>query len=255
MAKTVAIHSFRGGTGKSNLTANIAVLLAAAGKRVGVIDTDINSPGIHILFGLAVEQIHYTLNDYLRHGIDIEQVAIDVTANLPVAVPGAILFVPASTDSREIAQILREGYDVNVLSQGLRTMIIAYQLDFLIIDTHPGLNEETLLSVAMANMLILVMRPDQQDYVGTAVAVEVAQLLEVPNLALLVNQLPPEFDSDEVQAKIEEIYQTPVLTVIPYSPDMIAFASAGIFALEFPHHPLTFLLRQIANRLQALETT
>ena len=48
----ISTHSFRGGTGKSNTTANLAVLTACAGYRVGVIDTDIQSPGIHVLFQL-----------------------------------------------------------------------------------------------------------------------------------------------------------------------------------------------------------
>jgi len=52
VAKIISVHSYRGGTGKSNVTANLAVCLAAAGKRVAVVDTDIQSPGIHMLFGL-----------------------------------------------------------------------------------------------------------------------------------------------------------------------------------------------------------
>ena len=50
MSKIVSVHSFRGGTGKSNTTANLAALMAVEGNRVGVIDTDIQSPGIHVLF-------------------------------------------------------------------------------------------------------------------------------------------------------------------------------------------------------------
>ena len=42
MSAIVSVHSFRGGTGKSNTTANIATLLAAEGRRVGVIDTTSN---------------------------------------------------------------------------------------------------------------------------------------------------------------------------------------------------------------------
>jgi MinD-like ATPase involved in chromosome partitioning or flagellar assembly len=42
----ISIHSFRGGTGKSNTTANIAAVLAARGFRTAVIDADIQSPGI-----------------------------------------------------------------------------------------------------------------------------------------------------------------------------------------------------------------
>ena len=52
MSKIISIHSFRGGTGKSNTTANVTAHLALQGLRVGVIDTDIQSPGIHVLFGM-----------------------------------------------------------------------------------------------------------------------------------------------------------------------------------------------------------
>ena len=52
MSKIISIHSFRGGTGKSNITASIATLLAAEGRRIGIVDTDIQSPGIHVIFGL-----------------------------------------------------------------------------------------------------------------------------------------------------------------------------------------------------------
>ena len=41
MSQIASIHSFRGGTGKSNTTANLSALLAMQGRRVGVIDTDI----------------------------------------------------------------------------------------------------------------------------------------------------------------------------------------------------------------------
>ena len=44
MARLIAVHSFRGGTGKSNITANIATLLATEGKRVGIVDLDVQSP-------------------------------------------------------------------------------------------------------------------------------------------------------------------------------------------------------------------
>ena len=44
MATTISIHSFHGGTGKSNTTVNLAAVLASRGLRVGVIDTDIQFP-------------------------------------------------------------------------------------------------------------------------------------------------------------------------------------------------------------------
>ena len=79
MAKIVSIHSYRGGTGKSNLTANLAACLAAAGKRVAVVDTDIQSPGIHMLFGLEDTSERRTLNDYLWERCRVAETAVDVT--------------------------------------------------------------------------------------------------------------------------------------------------------------------------------
>lgn len=65
MAHIISIHSFRGGTGKSNISANLATLYAMDWLRVGVVDTDIQSPGIHVLFNVKEEAIAYSLNDYL----------------------------------------------------------------------------------------------------------------------------------------------------------------------------------------------
>ena len=65
-----------------------------------------------------------------------------------------------------------------------------------IIDTHPGVNEETLLSIAISDLLLLVMRPDNQDFQGTAVTAELARRLEVKQMLLLVNKVPPSMDRD-----------------------------------------------------------
>ena len=65
MSKIVSVHSYRGGTGKSNTTANLAASIAMRGCRVGIVDTDIQSPGIHVLFGFDENDIHLALNDFL----------------------------------------------------------------------------------------------------------------------------------------------------------------------------------------------
>ena len=56
MTQIIAVHSFRGGTGKSNLTANLATSLGLNGKRVAVLDTDLASPGIHVLFDFELDE-------------------------------------------------------------------------------------------------------------------------------------------------------------------------------------------------------
>src|SRR5215212_5471403 len=107
MATIISVHSFRGGTGKSHLTANVAALLAAEGRRVGVIDTDIQSPGIHVLFGLHPDRVRHALNDYLWGRCPITHAAHDVTPDLGAPLKGQIYLIPSSIKAGEIARVLR----------------------------------------------------------------------------------------------------------------------------------------------------
>ena len=250
MPQIVAIHSFRGGTGKSNVVANLAALLASKGQRVGVIDTDIQSPGIHVLFGLDESAMSYSLNDYLWGHCEIKQTAHDVTSCLDASVPGTIFLIPSSIKAGEIARVLREGYDVSLLNDGFHELITALALDVLLIDTHPGLNEETLLSIVISDVLVIILRPDQQDYQGTGVTVEVARKLDVPRLVLVVNKVPAVFDLDDVKTQVIRTYDCDVAAVLPHSDEMMALASSGLFVLRYPDHPITAALQHVARILE-----
>ena len=248
MGKIVSVHSFRGGTGKSNSTANLAAQLALLGKCVGIVDTDIQSPGIHVLFNLQEEAMVHSLNDYLWGKCEIQDAALDVTPNLGVPISGKIWLIPSSIKTGEIVRVLREGYDVSLLNDGFQKLVEELNLDVLLIDTHPGLNEETLLSIAISDVLIIIMRPDQQDYQGTAVTLDIARKLGVARIALLVNKIPQVFDLADVRARVERIYQIEVAGLLPHSDDMMALASAGVFSIKFPDHPISKIYRQVVTQ-------
>ena len=251
MSKIISVHSFRGGTGKSNTTANIAALLASDGARVAVVDTDIASPGIHVLFNLDESDMAHSLNDYLWGKCTIEEAAQDVTGHIGAEVSGQIFLIPSSIKAGEIARILREGYDVGLLNDGFRDVIERLKLDYLLIDTHPGLNEETLLSIAISNALVIILRPDSQEYQGTAVTVDVAKKLDVPKMLMLVNKVPSQFDLDDVRARVEKTYDATVAAVIPHSDEMMTLASSGLFTIRFPDHPVTKALRSLVDQLKS----
>jgi MinD-like ATPase involved in chromosome partitioning or flagellar assembly len=251
MAKMISIHSFRRGTGKSNVTANVTALLAAEGRRVGVIDTDIQSPSLHILFGLDEEETTHSLNDYLWGKCAIEQTAHDVTPRLDADIKGQVFLIPSSIQVSEITRVLREGYDVGLLNDGFRQLIEGLGLDVLMVDTHAGLNEETLLSIALSDALAIILRTDQQDYQGTGIMVEVARKLDVPRIVLIVNEVPSVFDLAEVKSKVGQAYNCEVAAVLPYSDEVMTLASGGIFALRYPGHPVTATFKQVAAKLVA----
>ena len=254
MARIVSVHSFRGGTGKSNISANIASQFALKGNRVGVIDTDIQSPGIHVIFGMDEQQIDKALNDYLWGLCSIEEAAYDVSTKIGdvTLMSGSIYLIPSSIRAGEIARVLREGYDVGLLNDGFQALIEKLELDYLFIDTHPGLNEETLLSVAISDVLIIILRPDQQDFQGTAVTVDVARKLEVPHLYLVINKALTSYDFDALRKRVEEIYDSQVAAIIPLSEDVARLQSADIFSLRFPDHPVSQAIMEIVAAVEAV---
>ncbi|HBA86160.1 MAG TPA: CDP-3,6-dideoxy-D-glycero-L-glycero-4-hexulose-4-reductase [Verrucomicrobia bacterium] len=250
MATVISVHSFRGGTGKSNTAANLAVLFARQGKRVALIDTDIPSPGVHVLFGLNPGTVRRTLNDYLWGECPIRDAAQEITGlfeGAPSA--GRLHLVSSSVNAADIARMLRDGYDINLLGEGYRQLAVDLNLDILLVDTHPGINEETLLSIALSNFLLVVMRPDHQDYQGTALTVDVARELEVPHMAILVNKAPLSLDPERIRQTVETTYKCPVAAVIPHSDDLMTLASQGVFVAKYPQHPITRQLEKVAALL------
>ncbi len=249
MTRIISTHSFRGGTGKSNVTANIATLLAKQGNRVGVFDGDIQSPGIHVIFGLNDTSIGYTLNDYLWGNCKIGDAAHEVFSD--DTSDGAVFLVPSSIKPNDIARILREKYDANDMHNAFRDLVSVLSLDYLLIDTHPGLNEETLLSVAISDALIIILRPDQQDFQGTSVTVDIARRLRVPEIHLVINKTPPKYDFDDVRRKVESAYDADVVALLPLSLDVAQNASAQVFCLDNPDHSFTQGVEKIVAAISA----
>jgi septum site-determining protein MinD len=161
----------------------------------------------------------------------------------------AVYLVPSSITAGEIARVLREGYDVERLNSGLHDLVDSLKLDYLFIDTHPGLNEETLLSITISDVLIVLLRPDRQDYQGTAVTVEVARKLEVPKLLLVINKALAALDFAALRLQAEKAYQAPVAGILPLSEDVARLASGGIFCLRQPEHAWSREIARIVEQI------
>jgi len=249
--KIISIHSYRGGTGKSNLTANLASAIARQGCRVGIIDTDIPSPGIHILFGLEEGQIKQTLNNFLWGSCRIADAAYDVTTVLKnqATARSKLYLIPSSTKLNDISRALRERFDVELLLEGFQDAIAKLKLDYLFIDTHPGLNQETLISLTTSDVVLMVLRPDRQDFQGTAVTVDVARRLRVPKLFLTINKALKDYDFAHLQQQVEQTYEAQVVGIIPESADLLRQASSDIFCLNYPKHPVTLAIEKIVKKV------
>ena len=249
MTKIASFYSFHRGTGKSTIIVNLAATKAQEGSRVGIIDTGFQSPSIQILLGLDEDDITHTLNDFLWNKCDIEQCAYDMTSRLRSEAKGELHIIPSSVSSVEIMTLMRDGYSTDLLNSGIHDLCSSLELDYLFIDTHDGINEETLLALALSDAAGIIMRFDQQDYQGTAITLGLAQTLEVPKIMMILNQIPSDLSLDNARKQAEEGFEIEVASVIPHSDDLALIGSSKILSVAYPEHPLVDLFKEIFDKL------
>lgn len=259
MSHILCVHSFRHGTGKSSLTANLAVCLAAQGQRVGIIDTDFQAPGIHSLFDLDADHLDPALNYYLwNNNIPLEETPqaselfFRVGEGGIILMGGGIYLVPGSLKLSEMTRLLNQGYDVTRLQQGILELSERLNLDLLLIDSHPAWDEGALATVGMVDIAIVLMCLDRQDFQGTAVALDVMAKLEVPHTLLVVNQVLSSYNPQTIQAQLIATYNLNEVTLLPLSLKMALLGSHGIFCLKYPQDELTEKMAALAQRVITL---
>ncbi|MEV7443642.1 MinD/ParA family protein [Streptomyces sp. NPDC091204] len=240
MARTIVVHSHRGGTGKSSVLANLALLFAAGGRRVGLVDTDIQSPTLDLLFRLGPG---FSLADYLLGRCEIEATAQQA------GVPG-LYVVPARTGTAALREIMTSGYDVGMLPEGFDRLAEHHALDVLLLDTHAGLNNESVTAMASADVLMITARADRIDLSGVEETIALAGRLTCRRTVVL-NMAPEGMDRDRARRRAEEVYGAPLAGILPYSPEMAALYGERIFADAHPDHPLVGEFRTIISALDA----
>ncbi|GAK55070.1 cobyrinic acid ac-diamide synthase [Candidatus Vecturithrix granuli] len=250
MTKIIMIHSFRRGVGRSTMIANSAALLALEGKRVGVIDTNIQSPSLHFFFRLSEADIGWSLNNYLWGKCTLAQAMYNVTPQQDsVEIPGQIFLIPGTCQTHEIARVLSNSYSFHSLNADIESWAEDLQLDVLFIDPRSGLIEMTLASIAIADTLVVLMRLDRQDFEGTGMMLHLLRKIDVSEVLLVVNEVPKEYELNVIRKEVGQKLQHDVAAVIPHSRKLLALGSNGLYALRYPDDPLTDLYRQIAKKL------
>ena len=117
------------------------------------------------------------------------------------------------------------------------------------IDTHPGVNEEALVSIVLSDTLVLILRPDNQDFQDAAVVVELARKLDVADVRVLINKVPDGVDWDFLRSQVEARYGAPVVGMMPLCSEMAQLASGALFVVRHPDHHLSSQLAEIAARI------
>lgn len=240
-------HSFKGGPGKTTILANLAVTLALQGKRVAIMDMDLGGTGLHVLFQLKKRAVKHTLNDFLLGICSTKDVIIDLTPSLNIK-DGKLILLPASYKIADMVKIVKQGYELFRLTQAVEEISKANPLDYILIDTKPGIDEATLLSLAISNTALIISTADEQNIVGTGVVLEIARALKKESY-LILNMIPPSLPKEAIKRRLENLFKVPVISAMPFYPDVLSARSRQLFVLKYPKHGFSQDMKSLASTI------
>lgn len=186
----MSVHSYRGGTGKTLLSTNLAATYARK-EKVLLLDYDLRAPSLHSLFKDLPD---WWINDYLNGDCEIEECMMEVVPNLYVAL--------ANPDAEAIRDMMGKGrqWETQALSKTIQIKDTLTKQGFgkIIFDTAPGLAYSSINAVVGSDVVALVMRMDALDILGTKEMIRgVYQLLEKPTFIVLNMVLPEQVEAQQ----------------------------------------------------------
>lgn len=204
MKQVITFHSYKGGTGKTTLAANLAALLAKKGNNVCIVDIDVYAPSLHTYFGDIVQnKIKNTLNDYIVGACGVDDLLVQVTPIPQMAdkdsQSGKIIGCFASSKREDILKIEGVKEDKNRMSMLKRfinfreELIEKNDIDYIIMDSSPGIRFWAINALALSDIVFLTLKMGDMDIGGTKmIANEIlAQFKEQGNTKyyLLLNRI------------------------------------------------------------------
>ena len=245
----IAVHSGKGGVGKSTVTANLAVSLAKAGYRVGLLDADIHGPSMPKMFHVE---------DCRPYSVEIEgRTLIEPIEQYGVKMLSIGFFVDP-----EQAVIWRGGMASNALKQLIEDANWG-ELDYFLIDLPPGTSDIhlTLISELHLTGVIVVTTPQPVALVDARKGVEMFrnEKVNVEILGLIENMAwftPAELPENKYYIfgkdggkKLAEELAIPLLGQIPLVQSIREGGDSGMPIVLQEGHPAANVFDFIGQKL------
>ena len=258
--KVIAIHSSRGGTGKTMVATNLAATYANKGLNVALLDLDFRAPSLTTVFSKGIKApVKHWLNDFLDGRCTVEQALINVSEEYNLR--GKLLIGLANPAIEAIRNTMEKSraWEVTAVKKlfSLRpTLFNGMNIDCCIFDTSPGVQFSSINAVISSDISVIVTTLDSLDITG--VENMLAELYDAfeKRTVVLINKVFPEtriWSSERQKALIsqmEKILKHPIIGIIPCYCDVLQAKRTSLLAVENPDHPFLRHLEEVAEKLE-----
>jgi septum site-determining protein MinD len=258
MGKIIAVHSYKGGTGKTLLSVNLAATFAKKGKKVALFDLDFRAPSLFAI--LKVENSEVWFNDYLNSTAEIGNVLIDLSSKVSGGKLYAGLANPQTEAIRDMSSKDRK-WEMRALGRllALKESLIAEQgFDYIFFDTSPGLQYSSINAIVAADFVVVATTSDRSDVDGTKRMLKELYNLFEKKTGLVMNKVldaTATSKKSEMAAKIKTAYQVPMLGFVPCFCEILRAEGNLIFVQDKPDHPFTKILAEMARKIEDNEVS
>jgi len=256
----IAVASAKGGTGKSSIAVNLGAALALEGRKVAILDADLNSPSIVAMLGMKVPRRFHSM-DGIEPGAGPLGLRIAASNLIAGGEPPPMSFLeesaaPASSNGHGPLEM---SYSATL--RRLLTQTRFGVLDLLLIDLAPGLEQLFRIArIAPLSGTIIVTQPSEISVRASRAALEMALLCSTRVIGLIENMVG--FNCDGCHsvrplmphgdlAAVANAAAIPVLGRLPFDPRLAECCDRGvIFVREYADTPLA---RQFTALAQSLD--
>ena len=257
MGKTLAFHSYKGGTGKTSLVVNLGAIYAKQGLNVCMLDFDFRAPSLNVLFKGKPE---FWLNDYLEDKCGVIDTLVDQSERFKL--PGKLWVGFANPSLEALKDIMSKDrkWEVKALSKtlaGKKEILHEKEIDYLIYDTSPGAQYSSINALAGADLVSLVMKADEFDLEGTKELAKGVYDALGRKSGIVLNKIPLEQVAaaggrEKFGRQIEDEIGLPLVGMIPCMCELMAFGGKSIYAIDKPDHTFTRSVSEIAETLKKM---
>ena len=247
--RVICVTSGKGGVGKTNIVVNLAYSLAKQGKKVVVLDADLNLANVDVLLGLTPR--------YNLHHVFLGEKSL---SDILVTGPAGISILPASSGILEMADLTEEQklYFLAEMSE------LGEQIDVLLIDTAAGINNNVIYFTLAAQERIIVLSPEPTSMTDAYAMIKVLSTRhDVKKFRILINSAHSEKEALAVFRQLtvvaDRFLETLSLDYIGYIPFdgklPQAVRAQRLVAEIFPKSKVGMMFTELAKQLAEEKTT
>lgn len=237
MTRIIAVSSPKGGVGKTTIASNLAIALSEFGKKVIAIDCNFSTPYLSYYFD--DEDVTTTINDVLLGKKEITEALYH---------QNGVMYIPASTELKDLIDL-----DVTRLKKNVRKLVNPEMIDFIILDTAPGLGREALAAMEAADEILFVANPLPPMIADIMRSYDVVKELGEKKVGLILNMVRKnkfEFSQREV-AKITKL---PIVGSVIFDTNIINSVAVRKPLLKYkPHSKSALNYTEIAANILGIK--